>query len=85
MTKLPVFTAADAVQPRQQPTGPTDPATIDALRLGDAVTVQVPPGLLVRNNESGGYFANATPTPQTVSATLLRRLRDGDLFLVEAA
>jgi hypothetical protein len=65
-----------------QPTGPSDPAAIDALRLGERCMVQVVPGFLLRNNESGGYFQHATPTPQTVTTTLLHRLRDGDLFLV---
>ena len=51
-------------------------------RMGDTVLVQIKPGALLRNNETGGFFAEGTPTPQTTTVTLLRRLMDGDLVLV---
>jgi len=55
---------------------------IDALRLGQSVTVKVPAGGQLMNNESGAWFEPDVPTPQTVTVTLLRRLQDGDLVLV---
>lgn len=65
-----------------QPAGPNDPAAVDALRLGQTISVQVAPGLLLRNNETGTLFAHATPTDQVVTVTTLKRLRDGDLVLL---
>ena len=50
--------------------------------MGETVIVQIRPGALLRNTETGGYFEPDTPTPQTVTTTLLRRLTDGDLVLV---
>jgi hypothetical protein len=49
--------------------------------MGSLVYVQVAPGATLINNETGGTFAPDTPTPQTVTVTLLRRLADGDLVL----
>jgi len=60
-------------------TGPTAP---QSPRMGETVMVQIAPGSMLRNNETGGFFAQNTPTPQTVTVTLLRRLMDGDLILV---
>ena len=51
-------------------------------RMGETVLVQIAPGALLRNNETGGFFAPGAPTPQTVTVTLLRRLQDADLMLV---
>ena len=51
-------------------------------RMGETVMVHIAPGSLLRNNETGGFFAPFAPTPQTVTVTLLRRLNDGDLVLV---
>jgi len=64
------------------PAGPNDPARIDALRLGEVVQVQVAAGQLLRNNETGTLFPHGAPVAQTVTVTLLRRLRDGDLVLL---
>lgn len=50
-------------------------------RLGEQCRVLVAPGLLVPNTEAGRYFAEGEVTPQTVTATTLRRLQDGDLWL----
>ena len=55
---------------------------IDNLRLGESVTVVVAADVQLINNESRGRFEPGVPTPQTVTSTLLRRLRDGDLTLV---
>jgi hypothetical protein len=66
-------------------TDATDPIAapdLSALRMGQTVSVTVAPGLTLRNTESGGLFEAGAPTPQTVTPTLLRRLRDGDLVLV---
>lgn len=68
-------------------TTPTTPDTpprpgIDDLRLGQIVQVQVAPGVVLRNTEAGGAFEPGMTTPQTVTPTLLRRLRDGDLTLI---
>lgn len=58
---------------------------IAALRLGDSISVKTPEGTLLRNNESGGWFTPGEATPQTVSATTLRRLQDGDLVFADAS
>ncbi|MBK1613368.1 hypothetical protein CKO44_07780 [Rubrivivax gelatinosus] len=55
--------------------------SITNLRLGDSVRVVVQPDVLLINTESGGYYQPGVPTPATVTATLLRRLQDGDLAL----
>lgn len=54
----------------------------DPPRLGDLVTVQVPEGLALINNETGLQFEPGVPTLQTVTVTTLRRLADGDLVRV---
>lgn len=64
------FKEADKPTPRAYP------------RMGETVMVQIAPGSLLRNNETGGFFEPFAPTPQTVTVTLLRRLQDGDLVLV---
>ncbi|MBY0237082.1 MAG: hypothetical protein K2W93_19040 [Burkholderiaceae bacterium] len=56
-------------------------AAIAELRLGATVQVLPVPGVDLVNNESGALFDQGVPTPQTVTTTLLRRLRDGDLTL----
>lgn len=56
--------------------------TARSLTLNTSVMVQPAPGVLLRNTESGGFFAPDVPTPQTVTVTLLRRLQDGDLVLL---
>jgi len=74
--------AAPAAALVDQLAGPNDPAAVDALRLGEVVQVQVAPGQLLRNNETGTLFPHNAPVAQTVTVTLLRRLRDNDLLLV---
>ncbi len=54
---------------------------ISTLRLGESVFVTVAPDVHLVNNESRGRFEPGARTPQTVTPTLLRRLRDGDLTL----
>ena len=54
---------------------------ISDLRLGELVFVVVAPDVHLVNNESRGRFEAGVRTPQTVTPTLLRRLRDGDLTL----
>lgn len=51
-------------------------------RMGDTVLVMLANGSRLLNNETGGYFEEGAPTPQTVTVTLHRRLVDGDLVLV---
>lgn len=51
-------------------------------RMGETVMVMAQPDSLLRNNETGGYIAAGSLTPQTVTVTLLRRLQDGDLVLM---
>lgn len=67
---------------KPQPT-PTLAQRLAALRLGQSVSVKCPDGAQLRNNESGGLFEPGVATPQTVTVTLLRRLADGDLVLVD--
>lgn len=57
------------------------PSPSRSLILGQHVMVKLAPGSTLINGESGGFFAPDTPTPQTVTVTLLRRLQDGDLLL----
>ena len=57
------------------------PSAGRSLSLGQHVMVKVAAGAMLRNNESGGFFEADTPTPQTVTVLLLRRLQDGDLVL----
>lgn len=82
----PAKTAANSVQPVTQ----ADAAAVQESapkvesrppRLGELVHVVVAEGVLLKNNETGGYFAAAVPTPQAVTVTTLRRLKDGDLQL----
>ena len=51
-------------------------------QIGDTVLVQARPGVLLINNETGGFLPTDSPMPQTVTVTLLRRLADGDVELV---
>ncbi|WP_198089082.1 hypothetical protein [Variovorax sp. E3] len=51
------------------------------LSLGMQVNVVVAEGVVLINNETGARFAPGTPTPQTVTPTLLRRRDDGDLTI----
>ena len=60
---------------------PEAPRTAPSLTLGTHVMVKLADGSMLRNNESGGFFEANTPTPQTVTVTLLRRLQDGALVL----
>jgi len=62
---------------------PTLQERMAALRLGESVQVKALAGTVLRNNESGGFFEPELATPQTVTTTLLRRLADGDLVLVD--
>lgn len=57
------------------------PRPARSVTLGEHVMVKLAPGATLINGESGGFFAADTPTPQTVTVTLLRRLQDGDLLL----
>jgi hypothetical protein len=61
--------------------GETVPAPAPA--LGTQVHVKVAQGCLLINNETGAYFAADTATPVMVNTTLLRRLADGDVVLVD--
>ena len=60
---------------------PPRPVPSAALTLGQHVMVKLAPGATLINNESGAHFEPDTPTPQTVTVTLLRRLADGDLLV----
>ena len=51
-------------------------------RLGELIHVQVADGLELMNNETGTYFEPDVATPVTVTTTLLRRLLDSDVTLV---
>lgn len=62
------------------PTKPVTPGAPPA--LGTLVHVKVAAGCMLVNNETGAYFAADMATPVTVTATLLRRLVDGDVTLV---
>lgn len=68
-------TAAPATQPVPRAVGQVD------LTLGQTVMVQLAPGAMLRNTETGGFFEPDQAMPQTVTVTLLRRLQDGDLVL----
>lgn len=60
-----------------------EPAALSVMpRMGETVMVTAQPDSLLRNNETGGYIASGSLTPQTVTVTLLRRLQDGDLVLM---
>lgn len=56
-------------------------ATFVRLTLGQVVTVQVAEGVVLINNETGVPFVPGADTTQTVTPTLLRRIKDGDLAL----
>jgi len=56
-----------------------------APRLGEMVHVTVAEGVRLKNNETGAFFVAGVPTPQTVTATTLRRLDDGDFEIVDAS
>ncbi len=60
---------------------PAPAPSIASLTMGTQVLVRLADGGMLRNNESKGWFEPGTPTPQTVTVTLLRRLADGDLVL----
>lgn len=62
-------------------TADTPARSIDSLRIGELVHVLVQPGTVLINNETGATFEPGVATPVTVTATLLRRLQDGDLAL----
>ena len=57
------------------------PRTVDDLTMGERVNVVCAEGVVLRNNDTGGFFEGGVPTSQLVDVTLLRRLRDGDLAL----
>lgn len=57
--------------------------SINELRIGDIVSVVVAPGAVLINSETGRPFASGVATPVTVTPTLLRQLRDGDLSAVD--
>lgn len=66
--------------PTEKSKPPQAPAALPALpALGTRVTVRVPDGLHLVNNETGQYFTPGEPTVVTVTVTTLRRLADGDL------
>lgn len=67
-------------KPNEAAAAPARAATAP-LTLGQHVMVKLAGGSVLINTESGGFFAPDTPTPQTVTVTLLRRLQDGDLLL----
>lgn len=82
----PAKTAASSAQPVAQADAPAAPDNAPKLearppRLGELVHVVVAEGALLKNNETGGYFSAGVSTPQTVTVTTLRRLKDGDLQL----
>lgn len=80
MPKTPIVrTPTDAAPAADAATTSNAPA--QPLRMGDTVLVLAAPGVVLINNESGGYIPTGVPTPQTVTVTLLRRLQDGDLVL----
>lgn len=60
-----------------------DPRPAQPLQLGQAVVVELAPGMALRNCETGAPFAPGTPTSQRVTVTLLKRLADGDLVLLQ--
>jgi hypothetical protein len=51
--------------------------------LGQIIHVQVDEGVVLINNETGAPFAIGTPTPVTVTTTVLRRLQDQDFRRVD--
>lgn len=71
-----------AAAPAADPTNTAPRSHRPPPKMGDTVIVQIKPGALLRNNETGGFFVEGDPTPQTVTVTLLRRLVDGDLILL---
>jgi translation initiation factor IF-2 len=72
-----------AAQPAPAPApAPAAAPTPDQLSLGQVVSVAMPEGRELINNEIGAPFAVGEPTRQTVTLTLLARLRDGDLVLL---
>lgn len=90
MTRTPTAKPAKATASSVQTVAQADPAAtsgnaskadIRPPRLGELVHVVVAEDLLLKNNETGGYFAAGAATPQTVTVTTLRRLKDGDLQL----
>lgn len=56
----------------------------ERLVLGDLIYVTVQPDVVLRNNETGQPFVPGESTPQRVTPTTIRRLRDGDLQQVAA-
>ncbi|WP_431511658.1 hypothetical protein [Variovorax sp. DAIF25] len=61
------------------------PKAVARPRLGEMVHVAVAEGVRLKNNETGAFFVAGVPTPQTVTATTLRRLDDGDFEIVDAS
>ncbi|HEX7866539.1 MAG TPA: hypothetical protein VF555_16405 [Variovorax sp.] len=74
---------SEAQQPDTQSTTTTTVAAkvSQPLRLGTVVDVLVADGVVLINNETGTRFVAGVRTPQTVTATLVRRIDDGDLTL----
>lgn len=86
-TAKPARTTASSAQPVAQADTAAAPdnvpkADIRPPRLGELVHVVVAEEKLLKNNETGDYFVAGAATPQTVTVTTLRRLKDGDLQLV---
>ena len=74
----------DAEQAQPLPPAAESVRTAAGLVIGDIVRVTVRPGVVLRNTETGLHFVPGEPTTQRVTATLLRRLQDGDVQLVIA-
>lgn len=51
-------------------------------RIGSTVTVKVPKGIDLVNNETGKLFEPGKAVQVTVTVGIVRRLQDGDLDLV---
>lgn len=51
------------------------------LRIGQSVMVVCPEGRVLINNQTGTKFVPGQATQQTVTAALIRRVKDGDLRL----
>ncbi|MNX34290.1 hypothetical protein D3C86_645330 [compost metagenome] len=90
MTRTPTAKPAKAAASSVQTVTQADAAATSAKaakaesrppRLGELVHVVVAEGVLLKNNETGGYFTAGVRTPQAVTVTTLRRLKDGDLQL----
>lgn len=82
MTKIAKTTAKDGDKPEATTSSNRKvwkaPAP-DTLAIGTQIFVTVQPDVILRNAETGLYFEADIATPQTVTATTIARLRDGDL------